>query len=125
MAENTEKETKESKKSETTEETAPQTYAVIAEGGKQYRVAPGDKILVEKLAGEEGESVELTNVLLKSEKGNVEVGAPLVAGAKVKAKILSNTKGPKIDVYKRKRRQGFHKKKGHRQPQTELLVEAI
>ncbi len=99
--------------------------AVFRSGGKQYRVAEGDIVQVEKLPGEKGDAVEISEVLMLSGDEKVVVGEPLVSGAKVKARIVRQGKSPKIVGFKFKRRKGYSKKWGHRQPFTELQVEKI
>ena len=100
-------------------------YAVVRTGGKQVRVAPGDRVRVEKLDGEVGASIELDDVLLVGGDGDLKVGQPVVAGAKVSATIASHGRHPKITVFKMKRRKGYRRKHGHRQDYTELLVDKI
>ena len=101
-------------------------YAVLVTGGKQYRVAQGDVIYVEKLNAEVDTTVELDNVLVVSkEDGELVVGKPVVEGAKVTAKVLAQGKGKKIVVFKYKRKKDYRKKQGHRQPYTKLQIEAI
>jgi large subunit ribosomal protein L21 len=100
-------------------------YAVIRSGGKQARVAPGDTLRLEKLAGEVGDSVELSDVLMVGEEGEPRVGTPLVAGAKVRATILAQARADKIIVFKMKRRKGYRRKQGHRQSYTEIRIDAI
>ena len=100
-------------------------YAIIETGGKQYKVAEGDVIKVEKLAVEEGQEYSLDKVLVVAKDSDVTVGAPYVAGAKVSASVLGEGKAKKVIVYKYKSKKGFHKKKGHRQPFTELQIKAI
>lgn len=101
-------------------------YAVVVTGGKQYRVAQGDVIYVEKLNAEVDTTVELDNVLVVSkESGELVVGKPVVEGAKVTAKVLAQGKGKKILVFKYKRKKDYRKKQGHRQPYTKLQIEAI
>jgi large subunit ribosomal protein L21 len=100
-------------------------YAVIRTGGKQARVAPGDSIRVEKLEGTVGDSVELSEVLLVGNEGEPRIGTPLVEGAKVVGTILAQGRGPKIIVFKMKRRKGYRRKRGHRQAYTEVRVEKI
>ncbi len=100
-------------------------YAVVRTGGKQVRVEPGRSVRVEKLAGSLGDRVELAEVLLVAEDGKVQVGAPLVAGAKVVATIRSQARGPKIQIIKLKRRKNYRRKLGHRQSYTELAIERI
>jgi large subunit ribosomal protein L21 len=100
-------------------------FAVIKTGGKQYRVAKDDVIAVEKLPAEAGASVELGEVLMLSDGGAVEIGAPLVKGAKVTAEVVEQTRGNKIIVFKKKRRKNYRRKKGHRQDLTVLKITAI
>jgi large subunit ribosomal protein L21 len=100
-------------------------YAVIRSGGKQARVAPGDTLRLEKLAGEVGDSIELSDVLMLGEEGEPRVGTPLVAGAKVRGTILAQGRGDKIIVFKMKRRKGYRRKQGHRQSYTEVRIDAI
>ncbi|MBQ0001816.1 MAG: 50S ribosomal protein L21 [Clostridiales bacterium] len=98
-------------------------YAIIATGGKQYKVAEGDVIRVEKLGVEAGETVTFENVIAVSNDG-MKVGAD-VAGATVTAKVLENGKAKKVIVYKYKRKTGYHKKNGHRQQFTKVQIEKI
>ena len=100
-------------------------YAVIRTGGKQARVAPGDSIRVEKLEGTVGDPVELSEVLLVGDEGEPRIGTPLVEGAKVVGTITAQERGPKITVFKMKRRKGYRRKQGHRQAYTEVRVEKI
>jgi large subunit ribosomal protein L21 len=100
-------------------------YAVLATGGKQYRVAPGDTLEVEKLAGEAGQTVVLDQVLLVNNDGQVVVGTPTVAGASVVADVVEHKRGPKLWAFKLKRRKGYRKKIGHRQSLTVLKVKEI
>jgi len=100
-------------------------YAVIATGGKQYRVQQGETLHVEKLEAEAGKTVEFTDVLLVADGENVKVGAPHVAGAKVTAEVVGNGRGEKLIVYKYRRRKGYRRKNGHRQPFTALKITGI
>jgi large subunit ribosomal protein L21 len=102
-------------------------YAVIKTGGKQYRVAPGDKLRVEKLAGNVGESITFAEVLMIGAKddGAVSIGQPLVKGAKVEAKIVAQDRAKKIIVFKFRRRKNYRRKAGHRQPFTALEITGI
>lgn len=100
-------------------------YAVIETGGKQYKVAEGDAIYVEKLAAPVGEQVVLDRVLLVNKDGNVVVGTPVVANAQVTAKVEEHGKGEKIIVFKYKPKKNYRRKTGHRQPFTKLLIEKI
>jgi len=99
-------------------------YAVIKTGGKQYRVSIGDIIHVEKLALEDGATVEFEPLMLSDESG-VRVGTPSVAGAKVVAKVVRQVKGKKIIVFKYKSKKDYRKKQGHRQPYTQLEIVSI
>lgn len=100
-------------------------YAVIKTGGKQYRVAQGDRLRVEKLAGNIGDTVTLSDVLLVGSGESVKVGTPLVGGAKVQAKIVAQDRGPKITIFKFRRRKNYRRKTGHRQPFTALEITGI
>ena len=100
-------------------------YAVIKTGGKQYKVSPGDIIRVEKLPGEPGQEIELEEVLLVGKDQEIQIGQPLVEGAKVVATILNQGRSPKIIVFKKKRRKNYKRKRGHRQYYTELQIKEI
>ncbi len=100
-------------------------YAVIKTGGKQYKVSSGDTVRVEKLAGNVGDAVTLSDVLLVAREGDVRIGQPTVAGAQVTGKIVDQARADKIMVFKKKRRKGYSKKRGHRQPYTALKIEDI
>ncbi len=100
-------------------------YAILKQGGRQYRVSPGDIIQVDKLDVEKGAEIELDGVLMVGDADMLEVGAPVLDDFKVQAKVLRNDRGRKITVFKFKRRKGYHKKQGHRQDFTELRVTAI
>ncbi|HKM17990.1 MAG: 50S ribosomal protein L21 [Firmicutes bacterium] len=100
-------------------------YAVVETGGKQYKVAEGDVIYIEKLAAPVGEQVVLDRVLLVSKDGEVEVGTPTVANARVTAKVEDHGKGKKVIVFKYKPKKNYRKKTGHRQPFTKLVIEKI
>ena len=100
-------------------------FAVIKTGGKQYKVAPNDILRVEKLAAEPGETVALESVLMLETEAGLQVGAPLVAGATVAAEVLEQTRGPKILVFKKKRRKQYRRGNGHRQDLTVLRVTEI
>lgn len=97
-------------------------FAIIRTGGKQYRVQKGDKIAVEKLEGKEKDSVTLDDVLMLSDGKTVKIGEGAVKGASVKAKIISQFRGPKIKIFKKKRRQNYRRTKGHRQEQTMIEI---
>ena len=100
-------------------------YAVIRTGGKQYRVQPGDLLVVEKLDGEPGANIAFADVLMLGEGEAVTVGAPLVEGAKVQATLIETRKGEKVKIFKKIRRQGYRRTRGHRQLQSVLRVTAI
>ena len=100
-------------------------YAILETGGKQYRVAPGAVIAVERVPGGVGEVVEFSRILLVGEGEKIQIGSPLVPGAKVRAKILGQIRGPKITVFKFRRREKYRRKTGHRQELTRLQVEEI
>ena len=99
-------------------------YAIIATGGKQYKVAEGDFLNVEKLGVEAGETVTFENVLVVN-NGSVQVGNPTISGATVSATVVGNIKGKKVIVYKYKRKTGYHKKNGHRQQYTRVKIDKI
>ena len=100
------------------------TYAVIRTGGKQYRVAPGDLLRIERLAGDVGAPVEFTEVLLTG-GDSVRVGTPLVEGALVRGQIVRQSRDRKILVYKKKRRKNYRRRRGHRQSVTTVRVTEI
>ena len=99
-------------------------YAIIATGGKQYKVSEGDVIKVEKLDAKVGESFTFDQVLIVN-NGEVKVGDPTVAGASVEASVVSEGRGKKVIVYRYKRKSGYHKKNGHRQAYTQVKIEKI
>jgi len=100
-------------------------YAVVQTGGKQYRLGVGDNVRVEKLAGELGEVVELPKVLVIGDGEKVSIGDPVIAGASVKAEIVSHGRDKKIRVFKMKRRKKYRRTQGHRQSFTQLRVTEI
>jgi large subunit ribosomal protein L21 len=100
-------------------------YAVIKSGGRQYKVEQGATIRVDKLPGEKGATLEISDVLLVADGENVKVGSPTVAGAKVTAEIVAQELGPKLLVFKFRRRKAYRKKTGHRQPFTALRITGI
>lgn len=100
-------------------------YAIIETGGKQYKVAEGDIITVEKLGVEADSKYTFDNVLAVSNGDSIKVGTPVVAGASVEATVIGDGKAKKVIVYKYKPKKGFHKKNGHRQPFTKLKIEKI
>ena len=99
-------------------------YAIIATGGKQYKVEEGDIIRVEKLEAEEGSEYTFDQVLAVND-GELKVGTPVLSGAKVTASVLGNGRAKKVVVYRYKRKSGYHKKNGHRQPFTSVKIESI
>ncbi len=100
-------------------------YAIIETGGKQYKVAEGDIITVEKLGVEAGQDFTFDKVIVLAKDGDVKVGAPYVEGAAVTASVLGDGKEKKVIIYKYKSKKGFHKKRGHRQPFTKLQIKSI
>ncbi len=100
-------------------------YAVIQTGGKQHRVSEGEVLAVEKIEGQKGDAVVFSEVLLVSKDEDVRIGRPFVEGAKVVGEIVAQEKGPKIVVFKMKRRKGFRKKTGHRQLLTRMKIKEI
>jgi len=100
-------------------------YAVIRTGGKQHRVEPGRSVRVDRLTGAVGDSVELNEVLLVGGEGDARVGQPLVAGARAVGTITAQGRGPKLRVFKMKRRKNYRRRSGHRQDFTEIRVEKI
>ena len=100
-------------------------YAVIKTGGKQYKVAAGDVIAVEKLAGEPGAHIDLEEVLAIGDGAKMTVGKPMISGAAVTAEVIEQGKGDKIIVFKKKRRQNYRRKRGHRQDLTILKITDI
>jgi large subunit ribosomal protein L21 len=100
-------------------------YAVIQTGGKQYRVAEGETLRVEKLAASAGDKLTFDSLLFADDGGNVLVGRPLVAGVKVEAEVVEQGLGKKIIIFKYKRRKSYRRKQGHRQPYTALKITSI
>ncbi len=100
-------------------------YAVIKTGGKQYRVVAGEKIKVEQIPAEVGTEVTIDQVLMVGEGESVKIGAPLVNGAKVTAKVLSQGRHAKVNIFKMRRRKHYQKHQGHRQYFTELEISGI
>lgn len=100
-------------------------YAIIETGGKQYRVTQGDKLLIEMVDVEAGETFDVEKVLAVKKDGQLQVGAPFVEGASVRLKVEQHGKGKKIIVFKYKPKKNYRRKKGHRQPFTEVVVEEI
>jgi large subunit ribosomal protein L21 len=100
-------------------------YAVIKTGGKQYKVAPGEKLKVEQIPADVGAEVILDQVLLVGDGSSVRLGQPTVAGATVKATVLSHGRGEKLQIFKMRRRKHYRKHQGHRQGYTELKIDGI
>ncbi len=100
-------------------------YAIIESCGKQYKVAEGDVVFFEKLDAEEGKKVTFDNVVLVSDEGKVQVGAPYVKGVKVEGKVVAHGKGKKILVYKMKPKKNYRRMQGHRQPYTKVEITSI
>ena len=97
-------------------------YAVIRTGGKQYKVAPEDVLQIEKIDGAAGDAVQFADVLMIGGEGEPAVGAPLVAGAAVSAEVVEQGRGPKVIIFKKRRRQNYRRKKGHRQDLTTVRI---
>ena len=100
-------------------------YALVKTGGKQYRVSKDDTILVERLAAEEGEQIILSDIVMLSDGDNVKIGTPRVDGAGISATVIRQTRGPKIIVFRRKRRKNHRRTQGHRQDLTLLKINEI
>lgn len=100
-------------------------YAIVTIAGQQFKVEKDRKVFVHRLEAEEGASVEFDQVLLVEDGGEVKVGAPVLEGAKVTAKVLAHVKGEKVIVFKKKRRKGYKKKNGHRQSFSQIQIEGI
>ena len=100
-------------------------YAIVKSGGKQYKVAQGDVLFVEKLEANEGDVVTLDQVLAVAGENGLTVGAPVVEGATVTAKVVAQGKAKKVIVYKYKAKKDYRRKQGHRQPYTKLVIESI
>ena len=100
-------------------------YAVIKTGGKQYRVSAGEKLRIEQIPAEVGQEIELDQVLLVADGDALRIGAPLVAGAQVKAKVLKHGRGDKVRIFKLNRRKHYRRSQGHRQNYTEIEILGI
>jgi large subunit ribosomal protein L21 len=100
-------------------------YAIVRTGGKQYQVAQGDQLRVEKINGEVGDTVELNDVLMVVQDESVEIGSPLLENAIVKATIVEQGRAKKVIVFKKKKRKGYRLRKGHRQSYTALSIKEI
>ncbi|MGJ8665597.1 MAG: 50S ribosomal protein L21 [Patiriisocius sp.] len=100
-------------------------YAIVEIAGQQFKVAKDQKVFVNRLATDEGETVEFDNILLVGDGDNITLGAPAIDGALIGAKVLRHLKGDKVIVFKKKRRKGYRKKNGHRQALSEIVIESI
>ena len=100
-------------------------YAVIRSGGKQYRVAPGQTIRLEKVTGDVGSKIQLGDVLLVENEGKVQVGAPVVANVTIEATVLEHDRAKKIIVFKKKRKKQYRRTNGHRQDYTAVRIDKI
>ena len=100
-------------------------YAVIKTGGKQYKVAPGEKLKIEQIRADVGAEVILDQVLMVGDGASVRLGQPVVAGASVKATVLAHGRGDKVTIFKMRRRKHYQKHQGHRQSYTELKIDGI
>jgi len=100
-------------------------YAVVKTGGKQYRITPGEKLKVEQIVADVGAEVVLDQVLMVGEGDSVRLGQPTVAGATVKATVVSHGRGEKVSIFKMRRRKHYQKHQGHRQNYTELKIDSI
>ena len=100
-------------------------YAIIRSGSKQYRVAPGDTLAVEKLSGQAGDKITFAEVVLHCDGDKVTVGAPLIDGAKVSGEVVEQFKDKKVIAFKFRRRKGYHRTVGHRQKLTQLRIKSI
>jgi large subunit ribosomal protein L21 len=100
-------------------------FAVIQTGGKQYKVAQNDLVTVERLAGAAGTTIEFGDVLAVSDGATLQVGSPLVPGARVVAEVVEQTRGPKVIIFKKRRRQNSRRKNGHRQDLTVLKITSV
>lgn len=100
-------------------------YAIIQTGGKQYRVSEGDVIIIEKLDAQAGETIAFDEVLTVVKEGAIQIGKPVVAGAKVTGTVVEHGKGKKIRIFKYKSKANYRKRQGHRQPFTKVTIEKI
>jgi large subunit ribosomal protein L21 len=100
-------------------------YAVIRSGGKQYKVALGEKLKLETITAEVGAQVTLDEVLMVGDGDNVRLGRPTVAGAKVQATVVAHGRGPKVEIFKMRRRKNYRRHQGHRQGFTEIKIDGI
>jgi large subunit ribosomal protein L21 len=98
-------------------------YAIVEIAGQQFKIQKDQKIFVHRLDAEEGAELQFDKVLLRADGNNIEVGAPVVKGAAIKAKVLAHVKSDKVMVFKKKRRKGYQKMNGHRQQLTQIQIE--
>ena len=100
-------------------------YAIVNIAGQQFKVEKDMEIIVNRLAAEEGKKVEFKDVVLSENDGKIKIGAPLLKGASISAKVISHLRGDKIIIFKKKRRKGYQKSNGHRQDLTKIQIESI
>jgi large subunit ribosomal protein L21 len=100
-------------------------YAIVEIAGQQFKVEKDKKIFVHRLKQNEGDSLEFEKVLLVDNEGKVKIGAPVLEGAKITAKVLEHVRGEKVKIFKKKRRKGYQKLSGHRQDFTQIEIESI
>ena len=100
-------------------------YAVVKTGGKQYKVTEGATIEVNRVSGDEGSALTIDSVLMVNQDGSVKIGTPTIDGAKVEAEVVRHTRGPKLVIWKMKRRKGYRNKNGHRQDLSVLMINKI
>mgnify|MGYP000296962657 FL=1 len=100
-------------------------YAIVEIAGLQYKVQKDQRVYVHRLAGNEGDKLTFDRVMLAEDKNGITVGAPVIEGASVTASILSHVKADKVIIFKKKRRKGYDKKTGHRQPMTQIVISDI
>jgi large subunit ribosomal protein L21 len=100
-------------------------YAIINIAGQQFKVEKDQQVIVHRLVGEEGKTLEFNDVVLAEDNGKVKIGTPSLKGASVKAKIIGHVRGDKVIIFKKKRRKGYQKQSGHRQDLTRIQIESI
>jgi len=100
-------------------------YAIVNIAGQQFKVQKDQSIIVNRLPGEDGKKLEFNEVVLVDDNGKVKVGAPVIKGASVTAKIVNHLRGDKVIIFKKKRRKGFQKQSGHRQNLTKIVIDGI
>ncbi len=100
-------------------------YAIVNIAGQQFKVQKDQSIIVNRLPGEDGKKLEFNDVVLVDDNGKVKVGAPIIKGASVTAKIVNHLRGDKVIIFKKKRRKGFQKQSGHRQNLTKIVIDGI